>query len=294
MPTRRPSFLLLLAWIVPPTFGQSPDSGATSKTGKDAPAPGGKMIVTRDETALEGERRVAFPSPYARMLGIETALKKSGVAIDWNGLYKRWARADLKPDRIPKDKAASGFAIGVRLADGVIAFMGKDTAKLKQCARDVNTLAQRLGVKRDDLGSVAPLTRAVEEENWTEIYWHMGVLQQEIVTSLDTDKDRSMTAIVASGAWLQGLRYATDLILANQNRVDLSNMLRAAPIAELLGAELRKTPADVRSLPPVVSGIAALNAVQPLIDVRRDELIPAAKVKQIQDFAGEAINAAVP
>ncbi|MDB6003189.1 MAG: hypothetical protein JWR15_176 [Prosthecobacter sp.] len=259
---------------------------------KDAPpvAPGGKMTVKKSDEPIEGERRIAFPSPYARMLGIETALKKAGVQVDWAAAYQKRAIKNLKVADVKNDKGTLGFTLGVRLADGVIAFMGKDQGRLKACAQDVKALAEKLGVKRDDLGSIGPLVRAVEDEDWTEIYWHMGVLQQEVVTSLDKNKDRSMTAIIASGAWLQGMRYATDTILKSISKVNLSNMVRAAAIPDLLSKELQKTPADVLELPAVKKSIKVLDAVRPLIDVGIDADIPAEKLQEIEQLATGTID----
>lgn len=266
-------------------------SAQQTEKAKDAPpvAPGGKMTVKKSDEPIEGERRIAFPSPYARMLGIETALKKAGVQVDWTAAYQKRA-IKIKIDEIKNDKGTLGFTLGVRLADGVIAFMGKDQARLKACAQDVKALAEKLGVKRDDLGSIGPLVRAVEDEDWTEIYWHMGVLQQEVVTSLDKNKDRSMTAIIASGAWLQGMRYATDIILKSMSKINLSNMVRAAAIPDLLSKELQKTPAEVLELSTVKKSIQVLDAVRPLIDVGIDADIPAEKLQEIEKLATSVID----
>jgi hypothetical protein len=289
--TLSPWLIVLAAACI--TLETSAQEAAKAKAATP-PAPGGKMVVKKSDEPIEGERRIAFPSPYARMLGIETALKKAGVEVDWTAAYQKRAIKNLKVDDLKDDKGTLGFALGVRLADGVIAFMGKDQTRLKSCAQDVKVLAEKLGVKRDDLSSIAPLIRSVEEEDWTEIYWHMGVLQQEVVTSLDKNKDRSMTAIIASGAWLQGMRYATDTILKSISKVNLSNMVRAAAIPELLSKELQKTQPEVLALPAVKKSIAVLDAVKPLIDVAIEENIPAEKLQDIEKLATSAIDEILP
>ncbi len=282
--------LLAVACMVPAIAAQE----AAKAKNVTPPAPGSKMSVKKSDEPVEGERRIAFPSPYARMLGIETALKKAGIEVDWAAAYQKRAIKNLKVDELKDDKGTLGFALGARLADGVIAFMGKDQTRLKSCAQDVKVLAEKLGVKRDDLGSIGPLIRSVEEEDWTEIYWHMGVLQQEVVTTLDKNKDRTMTAIIASGAWLQGMRYATDTILKSLSKVNLSNMVRAAAIPDLLSKELQKTQPEVLALPAVKKSIEVLDAVRPLIDVDLDENIPAEKLQNIEKLATSAINEILP
>jgi len=250
------------------------------------------------KVADDAEYRIAFPSPYARMLGIETALKKQNVTVDWAAVYQRLAKKGLKVDAVGGDRATLAFAVGVRLADGIIALMAKDEEKLLSCAKDVRAFAQKLGIDRKELSDEGPLLRAVEDGNWGQVFFELGMMQQEIVNRLEknnpTEKDRSITAMVASGAWLQGVRYAVDVISDNMKTEDLSNMLRAAPLAARLKLELEKAPADVLALPTTKKSIAVLDQVRPLIDIARDQSISKDKLLQIQQLAANAVSEVLP
>lgn len=235
--------------------------------------------------------RIAFPSPYGRLLAIETALKEKDVTINWLKAYDELARTDLKPQALKNDMGTLAFAIGVRLADGMPALMGKDAARLKACALDVKDLASRLDIKRDQLDSINPLLDATEKSDWSQVYFELGMVQQEIVTSLDGSEKQTVAAVVASGAWLQGLRYACRQIQARTEVLDLSNMLRAPAIARLLDAELAKATPEVLGQPAVIKSREILQAVMPLINVKRDENIPAEKLKEIENLAAEALKA---
>jgi len=232
------------------------------------------------------------------MLGIEVALKKQGVEVDWASVFQRLAKRNLKVDSLGDDRSTLAFAIGVRLADGVIALMAKDEEKLLQCAKDVRACAQKLGIQRKEISDEGPLMRSVEDGDWGQVFFELGMMQQEIVNRLENNnpsqKDRSITAMVASGAWLQGVRYAVDIISDNMKTEDLSNMLRAAPLAARLKQELEKAPADVAALPATKKSIQVLDEVRPLIDIKRDETIPREKLLQIQNLAAGAVSEVLP
>lgn len=268
----------------------APDETVTTapKVDPSAATPDGATI------ADDAEFRIAFPSPYARLLGIEVALKKQNVSVDWAAVYQRLAKKNLKPAAIGDDRATLAFAIGVRLADGIIALMAKDEEKLLQCAKDVSACAQKLGVTRKEISGEGPLLRSVEEGNWGQVFFELGMMQQEIVNRLENNnpsqKDRSITALVASGAWLQGVRYAVDVISDNMKTEDLSNMLRAAPLAAQLKSELEKAPADVAALPTTKTSIQVLEQVKAFIDIKRGETIPRDKLLQIQQLAAGAVT----
>ena len=263
------------------TYGQKE---ATAKAperelGKPAPALSDKA-----------EARMAFPSPYIRLLGIETALKKKGVTLDWGSIYKETAYKGVDAGKL-SEKSAACFAMGVRFADGVIALMAKDAEKLKACADDIRNLAAKAGVKKEDIPAYQTLLMEMSSEEWAKVQFEVGMIQQEIAEKLDQENDRSISTIIASGAWLQGVRYATKLILKYRATEDLSNMLRAAPMAEMIASEIKKTKTDILSQPPVVASLKALAEIQPLINIGRDEVIPEEKLKNILKFATDTVDA---
>jgi hypothetical protein len=260
------------------TFAQEETPKAAREVGKPAPA-----------LSSDAQVRLAFPSPYPRLLGIESALKKKGVTLDWNASYQSLAYKAIEPDQF-KDKSTACFAIGVRISDGIIALMAKDTKKLESVAKDLKALASKAGVNEKDMPSHENLLSLVKEKNWAEVQFELGMIQQEIVGKLDTEEDRSMGAVIASGAWLQGVRYATSLILKYKTVEDLSNMLRAAPMAELIQAEIKKTKADILTKPAVQRALVALAAIHPIIDVARDQTIPTEKLEALFQAASESVD----
>ncbi|MBP9224289.1 MAG: hypothetical protein KBF76_10500 [Verrucomicrobiales bacterium] len=237
--------------------------------------------------------KVAFPSPYVRLLALQEHLVKKEIAIDWNVEYERTAFKSFDLKDVSHDKGPLSMVIGIRLADGVIAYLDRDSEKLKRCANDVRVCAEALGASRDDLPAVGVLLRAIEAEDWSSAYFELGMIQQEIVAKVDDGKDSLSTLAVASGAWLQGIVYACDIILEHQSVVDLSNVLRAPEIATFLAGKLEELPEEERKSPEISSAIQALNQVFPLIDVARDELIKRSDLELLRKTAAAGLSVVV-
>lgn len=239
----------------------------------------------------EALRRLAFPNPYPRLQALERELKKAGVTVDWNSIYNDLARKDVDASALASDQERAQLLLGVRIADGFSALMAKSSSRLKGCAQDIKALAQVVGLRPEDI-SVEGMIRAMEKEDWDMVFFELGDLQQQVVVRLDTEENRSKGALMAAGAWLQGLRYATKLITVNQAKVDLSNYLRAAPIAELIAKEIKSATAETLSKPPVKAAMQTLVEVFPLMNIGRDDNIPPEKVKRIFDLATQALSSA--
>ncbi len=237
--------------------------------------------------------RLAFPNPLFRLIAIEDTLKKQNVKVDWAAQYEKLAKTGLNIDSL-RGKGPLGFAIGVRLADGSIALMSKDSEKLKRAAQDAQACAEKLGLPRKQITTAESLTRAISENDWGTAFEEMGWIQQEIVSQIDNkDRDFGMTALVACGAWLQGVRYASSIVTENMDAQDLSNSLRGPAVIAAIAAELGKLPEEVRNMPAVQESIKVFGELKPLITIKRDESIPPAKLKQIHDLATRAVEAAL-
>jgi hypothetical protein len=245
------------------------------------------------ESANEGNtaHRLAFPNPLFRLIAIDDTLKKSGVKVDWAAQHEKLAQSKLKVSSL-EGKGALGFAVGVRLADGSIALMAKNPGKIKAAAQDAQECAQKLGIPRKQISTAASLATAIADNDWGLAFEEMGWIQQEIVSQVDNkDKDFGMTALVASGAWLQGIRYVTSVVTDNMNAQDLSNSLRGPAVLAAISKELENLPADLRAMPAVKESIAVFQELKPLVTIGREEKIPAEKLQKIHDLATRAVEA---
>jgi hypothetical protein len=242
-------------------------------------------------TEANTARRLAFPNPVFRLIGIENSLKKQGVTIKWRDQYEKLAVDKLDTAAMKGDKGRLGFAAGVRLADGAIALLAKDKAKIASAAKDAEEIAGALGIPKKQITSGKALLKAIEDNDWGTIFEEMGWMQQEIVSQVDNqDRNLSMTALVACGAWLQGVRYATNVVSENMGAEDLSNSLRGPAVIEGILTELKKAPKDILSLSAVKESMAIMEKLKPMVSVKRDEKIPQEKLNEIHTLATQAVN----
>lgn len=271
------------------SLAQDPETAKTVPSSADELAAAKKVLEEANDSNTA--HRLAFPNPLFRLIAIDDTLKKGGVKVDWTALHEKLAQADLKVDSL-KGKAALGFAVGVRLADGSIALMAKSPAKIKDAAQDAQECAQKLGIPRKQISTAASLAKAIADNDWGLAFEEMGWIQQEIVSQVDNkDKDYGMTALVACGAWLQGIRYVSSVVTDNMDAQDLSNSLRGPAVITAISKELEKLPAELRSLPAVKESIAVFQELKPLVTIGREDRIPAEKLKQIHDLATRAVHA---
>ncbi len=261
--------------ILVPSMANGQDKADAKKV---PPPPGGEEVA----------RRLGFPNPYPRLQALERELKKAGVDVKWTAHYDELGRRNIDAAALRSDPEKAQLLLGVRIADAIPALMAKNGLRLKACAADIKALAQVLNIRSDDI-STKPIIQAIEKDDWDKVFLELGELQQQVVDRLDTPENRSKGALMAAGAWLQGLRYASRLISENQGKVDLSNYLRAAPIAELLGKEIKTASSEVLEKAPVKAALATLVEVFPLINIGRDDNIPKEKVQKIYDLATKAL-----
>ena len=271
--------------------------------GPEELTPGPKTLSKEDAAKAQADlatatdantvQLLAFPNPLFRMLALEDALKKQNVKINWAEEYQKTARGKLNLDSMT-DKASLAFAIGARLADGSIALMAKDRVKLEAVAKDAKNCAEKLGLPAEQILAANALARAIADKDWGAAFEQMGWIQQEIVSQLDKkDKNLGATALVACGAWMQGIRYASTIVTKNMDAQDLSNSLRGPALVDSISREFAKLPAEVRELPAVKESLAVFVEIKPLISIKRDELIPAEKLTKINELATRAVDAAL-
>ncbi len=72
---------------------------------------------------------LGLPSPMDKLLGLDAAL--GGKAVAWGGVYRELSHnADLSA---LKDETSICLALGVRIADGIMAVKAKDANALNEC-----------------------------------------------------------------------------------------------------------------------------------------------------------------
>ncbi|MBL9117451.1 MAG: hypothetical protein JNJ83_20760 [Verrucomicrobiaceae bacterium] len=263
--------------VDPGSYCQSADKGGPQEPGK-----------------LQKETRLAFPDPFFRLMALDMGLKLINQSVKWSDYYSKLALTDKSVTKAGKDEASIGFLIGIRLADGVIALMGKDVSKMQDCANDVRELAAKLGISKKELTGADAIVRAVQKDDWLGVHFELGILREEIIEKLKDSSEKRKGVFVAAGAWLQGCRYGSGLVLDHMKVIDLSNNLRASAVVDFLVSEIKTADPKILAQPAIKSAVEVLAQIKPLIDVDRDANIPKERLQQIFDLASLGVKSALP
>ena len=220
---------------------------------------------------------VGMPTPYDKFLALSQIIGRE--SIDWLAIFNSNA-TDIDPDDFSDTKVGIPLALGVRVADGVMAIQARDAEVLGQCASDIEKLAKKLDVPDSDLTRARRIRTLANENRWLEVFLELGILQQDIMQELEKDDTDPRGKLLVISGWVQGARYSTTIVSQHYS-AETSNFLREPLLAKALRADIDKLAADVKSQANVVKLAAVLDAVTPIVDIPLDGSISKEDVEKI-------------
>ena len=223
---------------------------------------------------------LGLPSPMDKLLGLDAAL--GGKSVAWAGIFQEIARnADLGA---LKEETNVCLALGVRIADGIVAVKARDANALNDCANDIEALAKKLKVSDTQLERAKKTRALANKGQWTLVFWEMGCLQVDIMHSLnERGNEKRRTLIIAAG-WLQGVHYAMHVISSHYTPA-LSNILREPLLVKAMMTEMQALPEATKSNPRVVKLTAALAELYDIVNIPLDGTIEKEKVQKANQLA---------
>ena len=232
---------------------------------------------------------LGLPTPYDKFLAIDMALPKGKV--QWSKAYIDIAQ-NVDPDKFSDKQVGIPMALGVRIADGVMAVKAKDAAKVKQCAEDIEKLAKKMGIGDDQLRRARDVRDASQRGEWLKVFMDLAFLQQDIMNLISKKKDAPETVLLVVAGWMQGARYTGHVITENYS-AELSNILREPKLAEALIAAVKKFPPDVQKNDQVARVIESLPKILTILNVPLNAPIAKEKVAELESIATAIVEAAV-
>lgn len=229
-----------------------------------------------------------LPNPYDKLLAIEQGLGEDKV--NWTALADSLA-VDVDPNNVD-GRADTAMALGVKIADGMVAIKAQDIEKLNRSADQLEALGKKLGATDADLQRARAVRDFANRGEWLMVFLELGFLQADITQRLNTPENKDTRILVIASGWLQGGRYASSLILDNYTP-DLSNILREPLLADELRKQLDALPDEMQKSPKVAQLRQALEQASPIVSVGLNEPIAkddVARLKSIGDTAIQAVT----
>jgi hypothetical protein len=232
---------------------------------------------------------LGLPTPYDKFLAIDMALPKGKVK--WAKAYVDVSR-NVDPDKFSDKQVGIPMALGVRIADGVMAVKAKDAEMVKQCADDIEKLAKKMGIADGELKRARDVRDASQRGEWLKVFMDLAFLQQDIMNLISKKKDASETVLLIVAGWMQGARY-TGRVISENYTPELSNILREPKLAEALLDAVKKLPPEVQKHPQVVRVSDSLPKVYQILNVGLNDPITKEKIAELEGIATAIVNAAV-
>lgn len=237
------------------------------------------------KSAKEGG--LGMPTPFDKFLALEQLT--SGDEIEWGAIFKKVA-VDLDPDNFNEKDAAIPMALGVRIADGVMAIKARDAELLNKCAADIEKLAGKMGIKEDDMGRARAARAAANKGEWLKVFLELGFFQQQIMQTLDSKENTDRGTLLIVAGWMQGARYTTAVVERHYTK-EASNILREPLLVRALQEKIDGLPAGVKSNKGVQAFKDALPKALKIVDVPLQGSISKEDVAKLNQLATEAVQA---
>lgn len=230
-----------------------------------------------------------MPNPYDKLLAIEETV--GADKIDWNALSDGIA-VDVEANEV-EGRPDAAMALGVKIADGIVAIKAQNAEKLNRSADQLEALGKQLGATDDDLKRARQVRDLANRGEWLMVFLELGFLQADIMQKLASPENRDERTLVIASGWLQGARYATSLIEQNYTP-ELSNILREPVLAGELQKQVAALGGEVAASPKVQAVNNAISEAYPIVNIPLDASISkedVAKLKSISDTAVAAVTA---
>lgn len=228
---------------------------------------------------------LGLPSPYDKFLGLDQVLHLSNA--DWKAAYNDISHfVDVSK---LKEESDAALALGVKIADGVMAIKAKDVNGLNDCSRQIEDIAKKLGVKDGEMSRAKIVRGHANKNEWLQVFMELGFLQTDIMKSLRAGSNAKRRPLIISGGWMQGLHY-TSHVIAQHHTAETSNFLREPVLVKAIQAELAGLPAEIRAQPKVAALIALMPGIYAAVNIPIEGSISKEGVRKLLETSGEIVD----
>lgn len=232
--------------------------------------------------------QLPLPSPYDKMLAIDVAA--GDQKVDWGAVYDAIA-IDVDANAMP-DKTAAALALGVKIADGLVAVKSQNIEKLNACATQIESLAKKLGAGDDELRRARLVRENANKGKWLDVFLELGFLQADIMKILLRPENANMRRLIIATGWMQGARHVT-YYLGEHYNPEISNVLREPLLVAELDKDIQALPREIKDNPRAAGLPKATAAALPLVSVEVDEAVSPENIAKLKEIADSCIKNAL-
>lgn len=186
-----------------------------------------------------------------------TALSKPGKP--------NWATQYRGPTSMAfSNRAQLALNLGGLVADGFIAVEAEDAQHVKNIGADIIKLAKALGVSENVLGRGKSINDFAENEEWDALQEELEATQNEVKTSMQSNRDQDYVILVSLGGWIRGTQVVSGLIAENYNP-DAAKVLRQPALVTYIQSKVNDISPELQKEPLVRTVSERLSEIQKLV-----------------------------
>jgi len=245
------------------------------------------------EAAADGGDGIAFPGTLIETVVVPlpseifTVLDKLGGG-NWKSELDDYSQAKVRGTRM-----SMALGLGVAIADGFVAVQAQDATLTRQIGRDVQRIAEALGLRKEVESHCQAILDAVDRGNWDAIREELDTAESSVRLAMQNLNDNGLAQCVSVGGWLRGTEALANTIGQSYTR-DRAELLNQPMLVAHLTEEMRtvqKTARDTPTKEMVIEVIAGLGKVEEQMASAEEGFGPSpAATKQIGSVCGRLVD----
>jgi hypothetical protein len=188
-----------------------------------------------------------------------------------------------------RDRPQIALNLGGLIADGYIAVEAQDGQQVKNIGRDILSLANELGIKKEILARGNSIQQFADDEDWSSLREELESTQNEVKQAMDMLHDEELVTLLSVGAWIRGAQAVSDVVLKNFSQ-NTSCILRQSALVDFLRSKLDKLPARTRDSALVKQVDDGLGDMAKTVSFPLGETASKEDVTRLHDQATKLVN----
>jgi hypothetical protein len=217
------------------------------------PPPAGPPLTAEQIAKAAKTDTLSIPTPGE----LFSALSKPG--------NPNWATQYRGP--IPmtfRNRAQIALNLGGLIADGFIAVEAQDSQQVKNIGTDIIKLAKALGVSENVLSRGKSINEFAENSEWSALQEELEATQNEVKTSMQSNKDQDLVILVSLGGWIRGTQVVSGAVMKEYSDAS-AKVLRQPALVSFIQMRVNDVSPELREEPLVKTVTAQLSDIQKLV-----------------------------
>ena len=162
------------------------------------------------------------------------------------------------------NRAQIALNLGGLIADGFIAVEAQDSQQVKNIGTDIIKLAKALGVSENVLSRGKSINEFAENSEWSALQEELEATQNEVKTSMQSNRDQDFVILVSLGGWIRGTQVVSGSVMADYNEAS-AKVLRQPALVSFIQTKVKDISPELQQEPLVKTVSEQLSEIQKLV-----------------------------